>query len=130
MQGQGPELRYDFPVVSDDAQFARGDLSAAEPGDQLVSRETLYQAGSGRFDKGPVVGTLTLIQVVSVDPEVIIVRASFRFDDGDRVAFEGEAPGNGSWNGEGLFGYVTGTGKFKFPRDNLPVDSQNPKRWG
>ena len=130
MQGQGSELRYDFPVVSDDQRFASDrNLVNASPGDRVVSVETLYQAGPGRFDKGPVVGKLTLAQDVSLDNDKVVT-ATFDFDDGDTVTFQGKAPGNGSWNGKGAFGYSSGTGKFEFPRKNLPVDSENPKRWG
>jgi hypothetical protein len=130
MEETSSELRYDFPVVSDDGRDA-GDrrLADARAGEYLLRDEMLYQAGKGRFDKEGVVGTLTLEQVRTTDEARVLVQATFSFDDGDEVVYRGRAPGNGSWNGRGTFAYVGGTGKFEYPRRNLTVDSENPKRW-
>jgi hypothetical protein len=126
-----PQLRYDFPVISDGKRFVNDrDLSSADPGERILSEETLFRAGEGRFEKGPEVGVLVLDHVVTMRPGLTRATATFVFDDGDEVTFAGVVPGNGSWNGTGRFGFVSGTGKFEFPRRNLPVDAQNPKRWG
>ena len=51
MQGQGSELRYDFPVVSDDQRFASDrNLENASPGEQESGRlRTINYGGGARW---------------------------------------------------------------------------------
>lgn len=128
------EPRYDFPAVSGgDGQDAGPSLAEARFGDVVLREEPLYEDIGGDWangEWGPRIGSVTIEHRPTSDPKRILARATFIFDDGDTVEFVGLVPGAGSWKGRGRFGYRGGTGKFQFPRAQLPVESTNPRRWG
>ena len=112
-------LRYDFPVIS------FGDSGAPVPGG--VEVETMYDAeGKTGADRGEEFGTVTLTYEEKPKPKMFV--AEFAFHDGDSVTYEGKIPGGGSWKGKEKLKLRR---KGRRPRKNeIEVDSWNPKRWG
>ena len=119
---------YDFPVVSDGGSE---ELASARPGTTLIVDETVYAASDPEtgFDRGDRVGTLTIVQWKGSGHGVPFV-AYFLFDDDESVTLTGFAPGNGTWKGARMIAYSGGTGKFASRTGELPLESDNPKRWG
>jgi hypothetical protein len=110
--------RNDFPVVSQ-----------REPSGP-AGDETLFEAAGPRFEKGETTGKVTIGRGAAGQGRHPFT-ATFTFDDGDEVTLTGEIPGNGSWKGKGTATYGAGTGKFgDRGGQSLPIESDNPKRWG
>ena len=114
---KGP--RYDFPVVSD---------GAIEPPKRGEKRqETMFQLDEGmdwkKGDRGGKVGTIKLTHPEDDTPKTF--NARFEFDDGDSVEYEGKVPGDGSWKGKSKLKRRKGSKK-----EEIEVDTVNPKRWG
>lgn len=128
------EPRYDFPAISDrDDRHVGPSLADAKFGDTVIDEETLYEDTGGDWKKGewgPAIGTVTLTQSPTTTRGRILVTASFVFDNGDTAEYAGLVPGEGSWRGKGRLGYRGGTGRFADRRDQLDVESVNPRRWG
>jgi hypothetical protein len=114
-------LRYDFPAVSD------GKPKPPKRGE--TQTETLFQYEENKDWKkgewGPKIGKVHLVHAGDADPPKS-VEATFNFDNGDTVTYQGDTPGNGSWKGKGR---LRQKGSSRFPAD-LDVESVNPKRWG
>ena len=122
---------YDFPAVSMKGDRTPVNLVEAEPGRTVVDYETVYEAiGLGPYDTGRKIGTVSIIQRKSSTRGRVPFTAHFKFGDEDTVTLTGVAPGNGSWKGQARVGYDGGTGKFADRGGEIPLESNNPKRWG
>jgi hypothetical protein len=130
----GMDDKYDFPAISESkGQRVGPPLPDAKFGDTVLEEEPLYEETGGDWRKGEwgeQIGTVTLSHHPTTVKGRILVHATFRFNDDEIVEYAGLVPGNGSWQGQGRLGYLGGSGKFSDPRDDLDVDSTNPKRWG
>ena len=114
-------LRYDFPVIS----FSE----SGAPVSGRVEEETMYDAeGKTGSDRGEEFGTVTLMYEEKPGEKPKKFVAEFAFHDGDSCSYEGKIPGNGSWKGKEKLKLRR---KGRRPRKNeIEVDSWNPKRWG
>jgi hypothetical protein len=130
---EGEEL-YDFPAVSGgDTKQVGPTLAEAKFGDVVMLGEPLFKDVGDDWKNGkwgPQIGTVTLGHTPTIVAGKVTVTATFVFDDGDMVAYQGQVPGNGSWKGKGRFGFVTGTGKFADRGGGIDVESTNPRHWG
>jgi hypothetical protein len=70
-------------------------------------------------ERGPRKGSVTITET-GRDFE-----ATFTFDGGEDLQYSGAIPGDGSWRGKSRARKRRGAG-----RDEIEVDSVNPKRWG
>ena len=126
--------KRDFPAVSGgDPRRAGARLADAAFGDVAVEEYDLFEHIGGDWrngEWGEQVGIVTYRQAPTTIPGRVVAHVTFVFDDGDVVEYVGLVPGEGTWQGKGRFGYRAGTGKFAWPRGELPVESVNPKSWG
>ena len=128
------ESSYDFPFISEATEADEGTgpaLAESEPGDLVLTDETLYEATGDGMEKGDEIGTVHLEQRRTNRPGRTLVDATFVLDNGEVVRVMGTVPGDGTtWVGKGRVAVLGGTGKFKDRRGEIPVESVNPKRWG
>jgi len=77
-------------------------------------------------ERGDECGTVTVVHEDKPFPKRF--EATFVFKDGDSATYGGKVPGNGSWKGKEKLKLLR---KGARPRkDEIEVDSRNPKRWG
>jgi hypothetical protein len=124
--------KIDFPAISDrGAQSPGPSPREPQPGDTWD--ETVYEDTGGDWKNGEwgdEIGKVTLKHSGASDRGVV-VHASFTFHgDDNTIEATGPVPGNGTWRGKGTLRIVRSTGKFANRKDELPVESTNPKRWG
>jgi hypothetical protein len=78
--------------------------------------------------RGPEIGTVTIAEAGSRGRQPTFT-ATFRFTDAPEelgeMEYSGPIPGDGSWRGKGRAARRKGPG-----REEIEVDSVNPKRWG
>jgi hypothetical protein len=115
------EPTYDFPAVSD------GNPKRPKRGE--TQRETLFEYDQKKDWKkrgwGRKIGQVRLVHADEDQPKSVEV--VFEFDNGESVTYEGTIPGNGAWKGKDRLQRKEGPSRFK---DQLDVESVNPKRWG
>jgi hypothetical protein len=106
MEGRGNDP---FPVVSD------GEREPPTWKERVFGDHPQWREGK----RGPRKGSVTITER-GRDFEAI-----FDFDGGEELHYSGAIPGNGSWRGKSRAERRRGSG-----RDEIEVESVNPKRWG
>jgi hypothetical protein len=107
--------RYDFPAIS----------CGGKKGDEWD--EELHEDVNGTdCDDRKKIGRVHIREYTKKGKKQ--VRASFHFRGSKVRPYEGDVPGNGSWEGESTLHFV-GKGDHK-GRPTIKVISWNPKRWG
>jgi hypothetical protein len=98
-----------FPVISD------GERTPPTWEETVFGDHRRWREG----ERGPRKGSVTITESGRN------FEATFRFDGEEDLEYSGEIPGNGSWQGKSRARRRRGSG-----RDEIEVDSTNPKRWG
>ena len=124
---QGPP--YGFPLVSD----KRKGGSELLAGDRLhVKIEDVYEPTDDRFGHGDV--SIGRVAISHGEEGNGPLTALFVLDDGSQAAVVGDLPGSdrpGLWNGRSMVHVDKGTGGFEpWVGQDIPLESENPKRWG
>lgn len=116
---------FDFPVLSDDREYVRGNLDAPVAGERIVSNERVW-----RFidwgDRTELLGNVTIEEVPTGRPNRVKFEATFDLTGHETIVVKGYIPwDDGPWVGRERGG-GTGGGRTQ------PVDleGRNPKKWG
>jgi hypothetical protein len=126
---QAPESG--FPLVSDKPKgFGSSELLV---GDHVHAKtEAVYRPTDGKFGHGlDSIGTVTFAHG---DQAKQPFAAFFHLDDGSEASLSGRMPGSDSeslWLGRSTARVDEGTGQFEqWVGQEIPLESENPKRWG